>query len=146
VSGSEKDWDTFLETADMYRRLDPRHHLAWYTRGNWFLSAWKKSGRLEDMDQALAAYRAARDRYPNRAFYHAQLAWALHLADDDPAAAEEAERAHELNEKMPHKEQKLDHQHVFDPRPTDQPPTTFREETAEQTIDRLRIKAAPAKQ
>jgi hypothetical protein len=146
VTNKVQDWETFVETADTYRRLDPRNHVAWYARGNWFLMAWKKSGRPEDLAEALAAYRTARDRFPNRALYHAQVAWTLHLTGDEPAAREAADRAHELDEKMLHREQKLSHHHVADPDLTKKPPTTFREESAEQTVEQLRNATAEEKQ
>jgi tetratricopeptide (TPR) repeat protein len=138
VTGQAKDWQAFVEVADTFRRLDPRHHAAWYTRGNWFLTAWKKSNRQEVLDEALAAYREASQRYPNRALYRAQLAWTLHLAGQQQAAREEAERAFELDQKMPHKEQKLSRQHVADPDLTKDRERTFRVESAEQTVERLR--------
>src|SRR5206468_9555013 len=39
VTGTNKDWKTFVETADTFQKLDPRHHVAWFTRGTWFLTA-----------------------------------------------------------------------------------------------------------
>ena len=130
---SRQEWRAFAVAADEYRRLDPRHHAAWYTRGTWFLTAWKKSGRRDDLDEALAAFREATTRYPNHAFYHAQLAWTLHLAGDEPAASHEAATALSLDLKMPHQEQKLARRHVADPDPNATPPRAFLDETAEQT-------------
>ncbi len=141
---SPQDWLTFVESADAYRRLNPRHHLAWYLRGNWFLSAWKKSQRKEELDAALAAYRQAVQHYPNHALYQAQLAWALHLAGDAQAAREQAEIAYQLDQKMPHQEQKLNRRHIADP-DAQQPGRTYREESAEQTVDRLRTASAEQK-
>ena len=43
---------------------------------------------------------------------------------------------------MPHKEQKLGRQHVVDPEPAKKPTTTFRDESAEQTVERLRTGSA----
>jgi tetratricopeptide (TPR) repeat protein len=131
--------------AEAYGRLDPRHHAAHYTRGTWFLTAWKKSGRREELDEALAAFREAIRRYPNHAFYHAQLAWTLHLAGDDSAARQEAEIALSLDQKMPHQEQKLGRRHVADPDPNSKPPRAFLAETAEQTAQRLRTSAVEEK-
>src|SRR5262249_5278745 len=71
-SADEKDWEAFVNAADSYRRLDPRHHVAWVTRGNWYLGAWRKSNRPEDLDRAIAAYAEAVKHYPNKAVYHAQ--------------------------------------------------------------------------
>src|SRR5262245_12426949 len=142
ATGADKDWETFLATAETYSKLEPRHHVAWFTRGTWFLTAWKKSQRPKDIDQALAAYRNAVERYPNWATYHAQLAWTLHLAGDDNAARTEAQQAYDLDQKMPHQEQKLSRQHVVDPEPKKKPATMYREESAEQTVERLRKPSA----
>jgi tetratricopeptide (TPR) repeat protein len=140
-----QDWLAFAAAADEYRRLDPRHHAAWYARGTWFLTAWKKSGHREELDEALAAFHKASERYPNHAFYHAQLAWTLHLAGDEAAARQEAAIALELDEKMPHREQKLAHRHVADPDPNAKPPRAVLEETAEQTAQQLRTIAVEEK-
>jgi len=142
ATGEAKDWESFVEVADTFRRLDPRHHIAWYTRGGWFLTAWKKSQRKEDLEQAISAYAAASQHYPNRALYHAQLAWVLHLADNQEAASAEAEKALELDQKMPHKEQKLNRQHVFDPDSDKDRSSPIRDESAEQTAQRLRTASA----
>jgi tetratricopeptide (TPR) repeat protein len=142
---SPRDWVAFTEMADAYRRLDPRHHAAWFTRGTWFLTAWRKSGNREELDEALAAFREATSLYPNHAFYHAQLAWTLHLAGDDPAARQEAEIALDLDQKMPHQEQKLARRHVADPDPTAKSPRAYLDETAEQTAQRLRTIAVEQK-
>jgi hypothetical protein len=138
ATGREADWLAFVEAAKMYYTLDPRHHVTWYTRGNWFLTAWKKSGRKEELNEALAAYRRASELFPSRALYHAQVAWALHLAGENAAARIEADRAWELDQQMPHREQKLNRQHVADPELLKENLTLFREETAEQTVEKLR--------
>ena len=145
TTGDEEAWKAFVAEADAYQRLDPRHHLAWYLRGNWFLTAWRKSERPEDLDAAITAYRQASECYPNRALYHAQLAWALDLAGQKDAARQEAEKALDLDGQMPHKEQKLARQHVADPQVSSEPFKLFREETAEQTAQRLRTASAEGK-
>ncbi len=137
VSAEVKDWETFLETANTYRRLSPRHYLAWYVRGNWFLTAWRKGGRSEELDAAISAYRRASERFPGRAVYHAQLALALSFANDEAGARHEAERALELDEKMPHQEHRLARQHLFDPDLSKQPARLFQVESAEATARRL---------
>jgi tetratricopeptide (TPR) repeat protein len=146
ATGAEKDWKAFVEVADTLKRLDPRHHLAWFTRGNWYLAAWRKSGRRELLDEAIAAYSQASQSYPNRAFYHAQLAWAHHLAGQADEAHREADRAIELDQQMPHKEQKLSRQHVADSLKEGDKLLSRREETAEQTVQRLRTASAEDKQ
>jgi hypothetical protein len=142
ATGRESDWRTFNEAANAFRDLDPRNHLAWFTRGNWFLTAWRKSGQAEDLNEALAAYRLAAAHYPNRALYHAQLAWTLHLAGRTDEARQAAERAWQLDQQMPHRELKLDRQHVVDPDVSREKPRSFLEETAEQTVQRLRTASA----
>jgi O-Antigen ligase len=131
ATGREADRTAFVEAANVFRTLDPRHHLAWYTRGNWFLAAWRKSKQREDLDEALAAYVQGSKRYPQRALYHAQLAWTLHLAGQPVEARQAAEQAWKLDQQMLHREQKLNRQHVADP-------DISGEETAEQTVQRLR--------
>lgn len=138
TSQTDQDWEAFVEAANSYRSSNPRHHVAWFTRGNWFLMAWKKSHRPENLTEAIEAYREACLRYPNHALYHAQLAWTLHLAGDEKSAQAEAATAYELDQKMPHQELKLAKLHVSDPDFSQKPTRTFREESAEQTVERLR--------
>jgi hypothetical protein len=145
ATGRPKDWEDFVQIADAFVKLDPRHHLAWYTRGTWYLTAWRKSENQEDLETAISAFRQAMKRYPNRALYHAQLGWALHLAGQAAEASQEAERALALDQKMPHREQKLNRQHVADPVVSKERSTTFREENAEQTAQRLRNGVAEEK-
>ncbi len=138
ATGRPKDWEDFVQVADAFVKADPRHHLAWYTRGTWFLTAWRKSGNQEDLEKAISAFAQAAMRYPNRALYHAQLAWVLHLAGHPTEASQAAEQALALDAQMPHREQKLNRQHVADPDVSQERPATFREEDAEQTVQRLR--------
>jgi len=145
ATGRPKDREDFIQVADAFVKLDRRHHLAWYTRGTWFLTAWRKSENQEDLESAISAYREAVKRYPNRAFYHAQLGWALYLAGQTAEATQEAELALALDQKMPHREQKLNRQHVADPVISKERSTTFREENAEQTAQRLRNPVAEEK-
>jgi tetratricopeptide (TPR) repeat protein len=135
------DWTAFVEAADTYKTLDPRHHVAWFTRGNWFLAAWKKSLQKEQLDEALAAFRRASERFPSHALYHAQVAWTLHLAGDAAGARDSAERAWRLDQQMPHQEKKLSREHVVDP-DLSRDGGAYREETAEQTVERLRSSSA----
>jgi tetratricopeptide (TPR) repeat protein len=142
ATGRTADWQQFVAVANMFRDLDPRHHLAWYNRGNWFFEAWRKSGQPTDLSEAIAAYKKASELFPNRAFYHVQLAWVLHLAGDRAGSRREADRAVELDALMPHKEQKLARQRVFDPHFEGKEAVKYRPETAEQTVDELRNTAA----
>lgn len=132
------DWDSFLQAADTFQTLNPRHHLAWFERGKWLLVAWKKDDNREHLEQALAAFRQAVKHFPNKALYHAQLAWTLHLAGDDENARLAADAAWKLDQQMPHREQRLARQHVIDPTNTPTSTGLERSETAEQTVQSLR--------
>jgi len=145
ATGSAQDWIAFADAAEGYRRSNPRHHIAWFTRGNWYLAAWKKDQRPEDLQIALEAYRTASSHYPNHALYHAQLAWILHLAGQNEPAQAAATRAYELDQQMPHQELKLAKLHVIDPDLSKSPWRTFRDESAEQTVQRLRSGSAEEK-
>jgi tetratricopeptide (TPR) repeat protein len=142
TTNDAKDWDAFTEAADMFRRLDPRHHQAWRRRGVWYLTAWRKSSRPEELNEAISAFTRASNWYPNGALYHAQLAWALHLSGNAAAARREAEKALELDKLMPHKDKKLDREHIADPQFSGEQVKPFREESAEQTAQRLRKQSA----
>jgi hypothetical protein len=137
-SSNEQDWQRFLDAADRFRLLNPRHHVAWLDRGHWFLAAWRKSQRAEDLDAAIEAYKTATERYPNRALYHAQLAFALELAGRHDTSRQEAEAALKLDQLTPHREQKLNRQHVADPQLVEGDLKTYLDESAEQTAQRLR--------
>ena len=138
ASGDERDRQAFDHAASEYLRRDPQHHVAFWGRGNWYLTSWRKSGLEADLDEALNAYKQAILRYPNRALYHAQLGWVLHLAGEGSLASEEAERALKLDSLMPHSEQKLSRQRIVDPQLSETGVKLPREETAEQTVQRLR--------
>ena len=138
ASGQAGDRQAFDEAADEYSRHDPQHHVAHWGRGNWYLTAWRKSEREEDLNKALTAYTQASIRYPQRALYHAQLAWVLHLAGKEDLACQAAQQAKELDDLMPHEELKLSRQKIVDPQVSTTGVTLAREETAEQTVQRLR--------
>jgi O-antigen ligase len=138
ASGDKQDWEQFVSAANLLRIRNPRQHLDYYNRGDWYLMAWRRSGRPEDRENAIKAYRQAIDRYPNRALYHAQLAWVLHLAERPGDARKAAERAKQLDDLNPHLDQKLSVQHLVDPRFSAEGVALARTETAEQTVERLR--------
>jgi hypothetical protein len=66
------------------------------------------------------------------------LAWILHLAGKDDLACQAAQKAKELDDQIPHLEQKLRRQRIIDPQVTPTGAKLPREETAEQTVERLR--------
>jgi hypothetical protein len=138
ATAADGAWQLFDQAAETFTRLNPRHHAAWYTRGNWHLTAWRKRARQEDLDAALAAYRRAIERYPNKALYHAQLAWTLHLSGDKDKALEAANTARRLDDLMPHREQKLSRQQIADPQITSTGYTLFHPDSAELIVEKLR--------
>jgi tetratricopeptide (TPR) repeat protein len=140
TTSDEADWRSFQAAADGLVRHDPQHHLAYATRGGWLLTAWRKNGRAELLTQAAEEYRQAISCYPNRALYHAQLAWTLHLAGRDEEARAEAERARQLDDLTPHRDQKLAVQKIVDPQFSAGGLTKQRSETAEQLVEQLRTK------
>jgi tetratricopeptide (TPR) repeat protein len=109
------------------------------------LTAWRKEKRQEDLQEARRAYEMALARYPNHALYQAQLAWVLHLSGEASLARSAAEKAYELDQKMPHQELKLSRRHVTDPDFSQKPPRTVLAESAEQTVERLRTASAEDK-
>jgi hypothetical protein len=115
AADTEENWIAFTKAATEFQKRDPTHHAAHYTRGNWHLAAWRKRSRAEDLSKAVDSYGRACMFYPNRALYHAQLAWALHLAGEESLAAQHAEEAKSLDDLMPHQEQKLGSQQIYDP-------------------------------
>ena len=89
--------------------------------------------------QALAEYRRSIDRYPNRALYHAQLAWTLHLAGREAEARAAAEIAKQLDDRNPHRDQKLSQHKVVDPQVGEGGAMTLQHaDSAEQIALRLR--------
>lgn len=110
---SEAHREAFLEAAREFTRRDPRSHVVWYTQGGWLLRMWGKSSLDRDLRSAIEAFQAAVHLYPNRALYHAQLAWTFYLAGHPELARQEADRAWSLDEQMPHREQKLNRQKLL---------------------------------
>ncbi len=139
ASSAEPDWERFLRAADEFEKRNSRHHLTHFTRGAWFLTAWRKSGRAELFDRALAEFRRAIDRYPNWALYHAQLAWTLHLGGRDGESRSAADAAKRLDDLTPHADQKLRMQRIVDPQVSaDGTITALDAASAEQIVERLR--------
>jgi hypothetical protein len=138
ATNRDEDWQAFTSAAESFTRLNPHHHAAWYTRGNWHLTAWRKRARQEDLDDALAAYRRTIERYPNKALYHAQLAWMLHLSGAKNKSLEGANIAKRLDDLMPHREQKLSRQQIADPQITSTSYTLFHKDSAELIVEKLR--------
>jgi O-antigen ligase len=66
------------------------------------------------LEFAELAFGRAAELHPNQARMHAQLAWVYWLRDKRSEAKKSAQRAYELDQKMPHEDQKLKAQPVYD--------------------------------
>jgi Tfp pilus assembly protein PilF len=141
-TGADSDFQRFETFVAELVRRDPRSSQVRKEIGNWYLIAFDARPRVEYIRSAIAWYRAAVERYPNSNILHAQLASTYARAGDRPAAQREAEIALQLDAQLPHKEQKLREQTVFDPgrsdRSSDRTPATLGGEEAEQLMRRLR--------
>lgn len=147
---TEDEWTQFSTAADALLARIPRHHGQHFQRGNWHFLAWQRgqaaglpaNGQSQRLSTALASYRAALVRYPNQALYHGQLAWALQASGDTQAARAAADRAKALDDAMPHADQKLAGRRIADWQPAAASQRLVRPETAEQTVQNLRITSA----
>lgn len=110
--------------------------------GNWWLDIYRQSNNPEHILAAVDHYREAVRLYPNRAIHHAQLAWALHLANLPEESVQEADEALRLDELNPHEERKLERLKLHDiprsPNAQDQPPPPEAELSAKQVMANLR--------
>ncbi len=109
ASRDHRSWERFQQACREATGRD-RHSAPLYIRiGNWNLVAlWQvDGGRGRGVAEMLRAYRRAVELHPADAFYHAQLAWAYHLAGEGQLAAEEAKQALRLDAQVPHEELKL---------------------------------------
>lgn len=139
---SETHRAAFVEAAEQYVARDPQNHMAWSVRSRWYLTMWSNSRSEKDLELAIQACRAAVRYYPNRAVYHAQLAWVLYEAGQLEEARQEAELAWRLDQQMPHREQKLNRQKIFfgltKQAGSIEGASDGGHESAEQTVERLR--------
>ena len=87
--------------------LDPNASPAWAVSGDRYLEAHGVTGRPEELDAAVRAYRRAVELYPNNATYHAKLAVALQTAGDEPGFRREADAALELDRQNPHEDKRI---------------------------------------
>ena len=110
--------------------------------GNWWLDIYRQSNNPEHILSAVDHYREAVRLYPNRAMHHAQLAWALHLANMPEESIQEADEALRLDELNPHEERKLERLKIHDttrgPDAQDQPAPPSAELSAKQVMANLR--------
>jgi tetratricopeptide (TPR) repeat protein len=138
VTQSPQDWEQFSAASAEYARRDSRHQIQFTQQGNWRLLAWRKTGNSSQLEAAIDAYRQAVAWYPSKALLHAQLAWALHLAQRADQAAAAAQTAIQLDALNPHREQKLDQQTIYDPQVSPTGAVLSSDPSAELIVRRLR--------
>jgi O-antigen ligase len=138
-TGEQRYYQTFINASEEMLARNRRSSSAQFQVGRWWLAAYRRLGKPQYIEQTLAHYRIAVQRYPNYNLGRAELAWALHLSGEDEEAAREAAEALKLDQLLPHAEQKLANQRVYDsPRALpDQLPLPG-ERNAEQLMQELR--------
>jgi hypothetical protein len=99
-----RDFETCMKTAV---ELDPNSASTWQTWGDRYRDAFRKTGRQEMAQKAVAAYRRAVELYPNSGRIRAGLALALRAVGDEPGFQREAAAALSLDDLTPHADNKL---------------------------------------
>jgi len=111
----------FAETLEQALSQQSQRYVAWSEAARWYRRGYRQASEQASeqamLDSTIECWRKAVERYPNSAMLHAELAWALRLADNGPAAQQEATRALELNQQNPHQEYKLERARLSDPGP-----------------------------
>ena len=139
ATGDREYFRTFHDATQRMLALNPRSSFAHAQVGRWWLAAYRHFGQEQLLAEAVASYGIATQRYPNYNLGHAELAWVLHLAGRDAEAAKEAANALRLDEMMPHQEQKLGRQRVYDaPRALPDQRALPGDRTAEQLMRQIR--------
>lgn len=138
LSSSSANWPlAFDYSVRMALRRDQHSCSLYQHKGDWLLEVYTKKGGGVLLERAVEAYQEAVALYPNSNFLHAQLAWTLFLEGKLELAQQQARRAIELDEQVPHRELKLASRRLVGQSaavPTQIPPTA----TAEQCMLFLR--------
>ena len=113
-TGSDDALADFDRAVAHIERLDPHSSQAQRQLGMWYLVARKREDRPRFRLLALNALRRAADLYPGNAMSHAELAWALHVAEQDLGAAKSATESLRLDRMNPHQELRLGSRRLFD--------------------------------
>ncbi len=133
-SGAGEALARFEDALEELLLRSPHAHTLRTEIGDWRLALFARWGDRRQLDEAIGAYTHAVRLYPNHAYGHAQLAWADHLAGDQPSAGREAGEALRLDSLNPHREKKLSQQRLYDPAGKTAEPS----QNAEQTMQGLR--------
>ena len=87
-------------------RLAPNSFLAWLAAGDVYFQVFHRTGRPEQIQQAIAAYRRAVELYPTSGLCHAKLALAYQSAGRRSDFLEESATAIKLDQAAPHDKNK----------------------------------------
>jgi len=91
--GDRRLLDAAIERQRIAVKLNERHFIGYWTLGRWLAERYRLSGRREDIEKSLEAFKAAVERYPHHAELLVEYAKALHTAGHHERAAELAARA-----------------------------------------------------
>ena len=103
---SQANYEHLLIAANHVRELRPHSSAAWRQLGHWYAECYKRFPAKEAAHSALECLRVAVELYPNSAILRGELALAL-VANESEAARRQAEKALELDDRMPHADKKL---------------------------------------
>lgn len=135
ADGDEDRREAFLRSADEFARRSAGSSRNFEQRAQWNWTAWRRRQDAECRDRAVALWRGASERYPSSGYLHAQLACVLSETGHSEEARDQAQRALALDERNPHREQKLARRRLFDPGTDSDSP--YRPESAEETLRAL---------
>ena len=141
-SGETKFLDRLPYWLSESVRRDRRSHLRCREMGNLALKAWRNSNDSQYLQSSIDYYEKSTHLYPNGSLNYAQWALALHLAGRTDEAKRAAGIAFDLDQKNPHRDQKLASQMVFDAPASkslvESMPPFVGERNAEQWVNRIR--------
>jgi hypothetical protein len=103
---SQANYEHLLIAANHVRELRPHSSAAWRQLGHWYAECYKRFPAKEAAHSALECLRVAVELYPNSAILRGELALAL-VANESEAARRQADKAFELDDRMPHADKKL---------------------------------------
>jgi hypothetical protein len=97
----------FHEASEQYLVLKPRSSSAWRQVGEWNLQIFMRTKKTEDAAAAANYLARAVELYPNSAPTRADWVASLAAVGEDAEAEQEAAKALELDDAMPHADKKL---------------------------------------
>ncbi len=108
VDKTADGFDALKECFESAVRSAPRSASTWHHFGDLFQAMGQQTGKREQFDQALEAYRQAVGLYPTNCRYRADLARILDRTGNISGSRREADEALRLDRLTPHLDKKLD--------------------------------------